>query len=381
MKSIFPDQTGRFVSLSGLCEDRIDAQELKDVALCFGSYEEDCSIRGLLLDGRLRMGDGWCMSKMTDKDVAARISNAVSRLLAKGNLSDAPEELQDACTLLLTWIDGHPQETESYFPDFSSKEQQARLVTSKAVVHLQKTAKDFHRLMEIAGTEKPEDIAALIEKGRRAGESESFSGGYDEASGVYYGEEFAMLPEKEREDELRKIGRAGELYAMEQLRKMFEGRGWSAAQEDAGRLLLKRDGEAAAAPDGQEASADWLGLADGAYNRAELYQPDTDYYHQAGWDIRIRLWRENEEERKTFYIEVKSHTTTSNVKNILQMSNEQMRLASASGGTCFAAVMVTYDRSCQKAVGLRWFPNIVEQISKGRIYNVQGKRWCFAVAY
>lgn len=378
MKSIFPDQTGKFVPLTGLCADRIRAQELKDVAICFGSCEEDCRIQGLLLDGRLLLDDGWCLSGMTDKDVAGRISNAVSRLLAKGNLSDAPEELQDACTLLLAWLKEHPKETDDYFPDFSNEQQQARLVTSKAVVNLQRIAKEYRQLMEIAGTENLEEIEELLVNGLQ--KTKGLSGGYDDASDVYYGNEFFAMQDDERAETLRKIGRAGEIYAMEQVRKMFTGQGWSVVQEEAGRLLLERGGEAAVLSDSQEDGAAWLGLADGAYNRAELYQPDTDDYCQEGWDIRIRLWRADEEEPKTFYIEVKTHTITSEVKNIFQFSNEQMRLAAASGGAYFAAVMVAYDWNCHGAVGMRWFPNIIKQISEGSIYNATGKHWRLAVA-
>lgn len=379
-RKIFPNQKGEFCRLLDLYEDKIEAQEMKKIACCFSQREKDCDILEELLYGQIKLDDGWNLRNMGNKEVTSRISRAISRLLSEGNLNDAPEELQDACALLLTWLQEHPDKAKEYFPEYSTEEEQAKLVTSKAVVNLQRKSRGFDKLMEMAGTEDIDELMEMIEKGK-SNKKES-EGGYDEDSGVYFGDEFDSMNENERKNAFREIGRAGELYAMEQIRKMFAERGWSVTKENPGIVTLEKDSKAESLTDaatGNNDGADWIGIADNAYNRAELYQPDTEEYHQEGWDIRIRLWRADEEQPMEFYTEVKTHTTRSKARNILQLSNEQMRVAASFGGSRFAAVMVDYDWGSHMAVGMCWFPNILEQISKGRICSAQGKYWLFAI--
>ena len=54
------------------------------------------------------------------------INNVVTQLLARQNLSDAEMEYQEACSMLLTWIQEHPAEAREYFPAFSKEEDQMK---------------------------------------------------------------------------------------------------------------------------------------------------------------------------------------------------------------------------------------------------------------
>ena len=59
------------------------------------------------------------------------INNVVTQLLARQNLSDAEMEYQEACSMLLTWIQEHPAEAGEYFPAFSKEEDQMKLLTPR----------------------------------------------------------------------------------------------------------------------------------------------------------------------------------------------------------------------------------------------------------
>ena len=151
LHSIFPDQHGNLVSGTVLRQDMIKAEELKDIADSLSTEDSLCDIRSRLLDKRISLDQRWNMSTMDDLEVSNRISKCIQRILSNGNLNNAPDNVQNACTAL-SWhgcrrILKRP-------PDFSltslsTEEQQARLVTANGVVNLQKRSRTLDRLMEM----------------------------------------------------------------------------------------------------------------------------------------------------------------------------------------------------------------------------------------
>lgn len=379
-KQIFPDQYGRFRMMSFLARDEVHAEELKKIACCFKEQDEACDVLSELLDSKVRLDSRWPIRVMGEGDVAVRISRVIQRILTRGNLNDESDQIQEACARLLAWLQEHPKETERYFPEYTTEEQQARLMTAKAVVRLQRRGRTLDQLTEIVGSDDPDILLefmrnAVEEKRKKeAGEAEedldSLSGGYDYGTGVFFGPEFLEMAENERNDAFRQIGTAGEEYAVEYLLKKFQKEGWESVLGDGHRYVLLKEG-----------------------SMAEIYRPDTEYFHQEGWDIRVRYWNQlgtekteegtlgeglntpdktaletvcsTEYDREKF-IEVKTHTETSRKRGLLPLSDSQMRLA-LSEGQDYAVYMVDYNWPMRKAVGVTELPDIGKQIAEGRI--------------
>ena len=379
-RQIFPDQYGRFRAMSFLAKDEVHAEELKKIACYFREQDEACDVLSELLDSKVSLDSRWPIRVMGEGDVAVRISRVIQRILARGNLNDESDQIQEACARLLAWLQEHPKETERYFPEYTTEEQQARLMTAKAVVRLQRRGRTLDRLAEIVGSDDPDILMEFMrnaveekrkkESGETAEDSNGRSGVYDYDTGVFFGPEFWDMTENERNDALRLIGTAGEEYAVEYLWRKFQDEGWKSALEDGHRYVLLKDGA-----------------------MAEIYRPDTEDFHQEGWDIRVRYWNRMDAEKTeegTFgenlnmpdktaletvcrtkydresFIEVKTHTETSMKRGLLPLSDSQMRLA-LSAGQDYAVYMVDYNWYMRKAVGVTELPDIGKQIAEGRI--------------
>ncbi len=130
---------------------------------------------------------------------------------------------------------------------------------------------------------------------------------YDEASDVEFGEDefLSALPDTELEEKLRQIGEAGEQYANRQLIRHFLEEGYQIREENAHLCRLENEHT------GQT---------------AEVCRPDSNHYHQAGWDIAVRKTKKTEgespSEEQTDYYEVKTCTMHSRYRNLLRISNE-----------------------------------------------------------
>ncbi len=379
-KQIFPDQYGRFRMMSFLARDEVHAEELKKIACCFKEQDEACDVLSELLDSKVRLDSRWPIRVMGEGDVAVRISRVIQRILARGNLNDESDQIQEACARLLAWLQEHPKETERYFPEYTTEEQQARLMTAKAVVRLQRRGRTLDQLTEIVGSDDPDILMEFMRNAveerrkREAGEtdedSDGQSGGYDDGTGVFFGPEFWGMAENERNDAFRLIGTAGEEYAVEYLQGKFRKEGWNSALEDGHRYVFLKDGA-----------------------MAEIYRPDTADFHQEGWDIRVRYWNRLDPEKteegtlgeglntpdktaletvcstkydRESFIEVKTHTETSMKRRLIPLSDSQMRLA-LSVGQDYAVYMVEYNWPMRQAVGVTELPDIGKQIAEGRI--------------
>lgn len=345
---IFPDQHGNLVSGTVLRQDMIEAEELKDIADSLSSEDSLCDIRSRLLDKRISLDQRWNMSTMDDLEVSNRISKCIQRILSNGNLNNAPDNVQNACTALLAWLQENPEKASRLFPDFSTEEQQARLVTANGVVNLQKRSRTLDRLMEMTGAGDTDDLMDCIEdymqNVRR--QSNSAEGDYDAENGVFFGSELQYLSARERDEFLRMVGNAGEIYAFEHERQKYLDDGWELISEDEHRYSFSKDGQ-----------------------KAEIYRPDSEKHHQKGWDIRISEWdQENDSQNpdREQLIEVKTHTTSSVMYGLIPLSRTQMRLA-LSHGTSYAVYVVDYDTKQNCAIGLSEYPDISREIADGKV--------------
>jgi len=203
--------------------------------------------------------------------------------------------------------------------------------------------------MELTGAGDPEKLMEYVQGMVEAPHNPQYDT-YDYESGVFFGDEFGELSQDERRDRLREIGVAGEKYAFEYELRKFQNDGWEAIMEEECRAVFAKNG-----------------------NTAEVYRPDTADYHQEGWDIRVRYWNGKEDPcDREVLIEVKTHTTTSKKRDILPLSDSQMRLA-LSEGVNFVVYMVDYDLPGNAGVGVTELSDIGRQIADGKIKCAQDK--------
>ena len=153
-------------------------------------------------------------------------------------------------------------------------------------------------------------------------------------------------------ERLRRIGEAGEYCAFRAVVDYFTGRGFALESEGGGFALLSR-GDI----------------------KAKVYRADTGEFHQPGWDIEVTLW--NEQEKETFYLEVKTHTPRSRARSLLPLSDTQMRLAAGLGKN-YVLLLVIYDEALDQAVAMHPFRNVIGHLAEGTLRGAEGRfvlRW------
>lgn len=178
---------------------------------------------------------------------------------------------------------------------------------------------------------------------------------WDEELSAQYGD----VSDRQKGEILQKIGAAGERYTLEQVKEYFWRLGYETCRETLEEIQMKR----------QEASE---GQTDG---QVRIYYRDSALYHQAGWDIQVSV-REGEE-MKDYYLEVKTHTPKSGLKDTLSLSGQQMR-AAARHRERYTVLLVVYDPKRQAGEKLEAFTDPLELMGEGRLVS-RGKRYLLFV--
>lgn len=159
------------------------------------------------------------------------------------------------------------------------------------------------------------------------------------------------LSDAELEEKLRQIGEAGEQYANRQLIRHFLKEGYQIREENAHLCRLENEHT------GQT---------------AEVCRPDSNHYHQAGWDIAVRKTKKTEgespSEEQTDYYEVKTCTMHSRYRNLLRISNEQMIKAVAAGER-YHLIKVICDPSKLEVVESFRYDNLMQQLGSRMLKN------------
>ena len=346
---IILNQRGKFCAPSQLKLDEVGDKELKAIAVCFRGERKGCDLYAVLADQRLDLKD-WRLPAMTLETAAGELNAALIQFFARSNLPQAPLELQEACTRLLSWLREHPEQAEAYFPTFCKEEDQMKLLTPNAAVSLRKKADRLSSLLALAGTDDAEELERLLREDRARTEKQEDQGDvFDLDSGMWLGD-WGGLSEAERRERLRRIGTAGERCAFRAVVESLVRQGYA---------VQRQGGDCAAvltSPDGT--------------GRVVVERPDTENYHQAGWDIRVTMTTEGKD--CSYYLEVKTHTPDSVARSLLALSNEQMRLA-AEKGRSYIVLEVIYDEEEDRAVAIHSFPNIPDLIGRGALYFPKGR--------
>ena len=345
---ILPNQYGRLRAPSELKLDKVGDEELKSISVAFKGERAECDLPNRLLEQKLRL-PGWNLPSLDLEAAASGVNTALQQFLARTNLPDAPLELQEACTRLLGWIQEHPKDAERCFPTFCKEEDQMKLLTPRAAVSLRKKADRLSELMTLAGTDDPEELERLIRDGRRESsteDQESFPV-FDPESGLFFGEDWSGMGDEDRRERLRRIGEAGERCVFRAAVDYFTEQGFAIESEDAGTALLSR-GEA----------------------KVTVRRPDTEDFHQAGWDIEVAI--QNEQETSGYYLEVKTHVPHSKVRSLLPLSDTQMRLA-AGLGDHYILLLVIYDETSDQALAMHPYQNVIRHLADGSLRGVEGR--------
>ena len=341
-RRMIPNQEGTLKSLSGLKKDQIGDEKLKQIAFYLREENSDCDVKQVLADQRLNLNE-WRMTTMSVQDVASYINSALHQILSDTNLSETSQEVQSACTQLLNWIRNHLELARQLFPTFSKDDEaQMKLLTPGSAAQLQREADQLERLMEEAGVSDPEEILKWIKKQKAQAEGivsrEAEDPTWDGLSAL------------ERMERIRKIGTAGEKCVFRMIGAHYKQLGYTPETENENLAVYSSE--------------------DGIY-RIVVEYPETEEYHQSGWDILLRIQQGKKEE--VYQLEVKTHTTTSKVRSNLELTDAQMRQA-AKLGDHYIVVRVIYNEWTEMAEDVSCFQNVIEYLAQGTLVNNNEER-------
>lgn len=100
---IYLNQEGNFRLKSELMWDKITAKELKSIAYGLRELSLNCNYYQKLVHEKIEESTLY-FQICKDANIAVTINQTVTQLLAQKNLADASMEQQEACSLLLAWI-------------------------------------------------------------------------------------------------------------------------------------------------------------------------------------------------------------------------------------------------------------------------------------
>lgn len=157
--SLFPNQHDVFFEAKALCKDKGIDETLKELCLLLKNEGVSDYTQFLLLPEI----EGVSLDFLPVKEnihLAHDISRGINTILNHKDMSDVDDSTQEACTLFLAWLSDNGELAEELFPQFYSFESQMKLITPKAVAHLQ--AKMLH-VQEVLKSNNLSDVAALEE--------------------------------------------------------------------------------------------------------------------------------------------------------------------------------------------------------------------------
>lgn len=345
------DQTGVFRPAAYINEDHMDV-DLREIASVLYRKFEKMELKTQLADRRICLLR-WEIYPWDNRNAADIINRVVQQLLAEQSLSLAREEYQDACSRLMGWISNHEEEALSLFPAFSKEEDRMRLLTPKAAVQLNHKVKVIQELLEETGVESVEKLKEMIRNSEERGAEQEF---FDDPENDvdFWGDEYLNgLSHAERDEKIRKIGLVGELYFNQELICEWKNQGYHVTYEDDKLCRLENE--------------------DG--HKTEVYRPDSEDYHQAGWDIRVRRSSDTgmdngDETCLDELYEVKTSTIHSSYRRYLRISNEQMANA-AIWGSHYHLVKVICDPESLQVVECRRYDDLMYHLGKRTLENVR----------
>lgn len=334
-------------------EDQITDALLREISESFLGYRPMEEYRKKLVarEFELEKGD---LEPFTDEDVAELIRHFVNYIIHNYKMDSLEERIQLGCAKLAEWIElslEKDDKAKMYFPEYCSDEGRAKLLTSKAVAALNRNLRDTMQKLTNTEKELKKRELEIIELRERIAGQENCHDNDPFSDDLFSNDAWFTQGELEiyggeAEEFGRIVGNAGELFAFEKLKAMFEDKN---AQEQI--WEFRKD------------------LFDQQLTY-EVIRPDTEHYKQAGFDITIYGKNEVGTIITEDYFEVKTHTTKSVVKNMLHFSEEQMKYAMIKGKN-YHALLVSYDAAGGKCIGIHVYHNVIAQIIGGELKHAE----------
>lgn len=302
--SVFPNQYGVFQTAYMLKNDGYIDVHLKDIAkLLAGEQVRD--YYKLLISPDFPRLEYIGITDLTNDDIARDITRGINYVLNHHNLSEAEEKIQEACTLLLAWLEEYDELAEELFGQFYSSENRMKLLTPKSAAILNRKVQEFQKVITDFGLKSVDELASFLEESTPKETSDLDHIYEDEDIYIDFHEhpELYELGVREREAYRHDVGLAGEQFALDMLMKKWETIGYEKVPcKDPRRVIYQ-----------------YLD------KKVELFRPDTDEYKQSGWDISETVSGE-----ETVYYEVKA-TVSQQRKNAVKLSHAQADCAFVLG--------------------------------------------------
>lgn len=340
---VFPNQYDRFLDAKSLSNDQEIDEDLKRLTTLL-VHENVPDYYELQLSKKIPQLEYLSVVSKTNEHIARDISRGINAIFNHGNLADSHDMTKEACTLLLAWMDEHDELAEELFAEFYSDENRMKLLTPKSAAILNRKVQGYQKLLTDYGLSSIEDLEHLLKENKKKSKAvgevpEHVFQNEDIFIDFHEFPELFDLDRKGREDYAKKVGNAGELYAMNYLLKKWESAGYERIKSNDPKIVVLRNSD----------------------QEVQLHQPDTMFYKQAGWDI-----SETINQQAPTYYEVKA-TVSAKRRDSICLSHTQADLAFTLGDNyCILRYFLSVDLS--KVISCSKITNMVEDLKAKQLH-------------
>ncbi len=341
---VFPNQVGTLCSNVTMYRDIGVDEEIKIVSELISKGHKITNCREYLLDTRLVV-DKTVLLDVSDISIANEITTSINNVLNSGGLSNTDEYMQEACAVLLAWIQENEIKARRLFSSFVGEEQSMKLLTPKSASLLTKQNKKFKDIMKNMGADNIEDFEKMLlelESVKALKEDGVVSRGNVSVDNEY----LIDLDEEAREAYIREIGLTGE-------RESFK-------------ILINHEVENGCTIESQTERECYL--VDANNNKIHLFLADSLYHKQSGYDIKREVLSK-EEVIETQYFEVKTTVLKEKIRYI-SLSKSQVKMAIKEQGA-YSVICLNISRDLQRVLAVQVINNFVESISNNKISFIE----------
>lgn len=333
---IFPNQYDEFEIMENLyLEDEYTDEKLKIIAKKLISLNVT-DYNSVLLSKKIGTLDNQTIKTISNIEIANNIVNAITTLFNQKKLSQANDEIQEACSLLFDWIQNNDNLAQTLFPSFCSEDNRMKLLTPESIYSAK--SKKLDNLLSEFGFNSIEELGEHLNS-ITPKENPTQIPDYNDDTAYKFESDIDFEDEyfdgwdcDEKESYGKDVGNAGEKFGFDILCQKWLDDGYVQNIVDTQTALFEKEG-----------------------NLVELFFGDSEEYNQSGWDIRETI---NDDE-PNFY-EVKTTISTKR-KSVLKLSPTQANNAYTIP-TRFKIISIHLSRDLESVLDYTIFENILEKI-------------------